>query len=486
MDTTKLRQTIARIDPAGDDAVDALLEVADLLDALPPPAEAQAEPEEECPECGHLAWKHHWDGCSIYVNDEPCKCTLTRKDIEAQAEPEQGDKSMEETIARQAREIERLEAKCQQLWQDRYDALDARTTDGLSAAEWQSRTGEARRKQREAEEALAEVEKERDIFRQQAAEAHDECVYANGERDKAEAALVEANDRLLRYATVEAELDAHMARADGLSKQLAQVEHQRDTAQALKEGLERDFDAALAEVARKARREALEEAAALVATEGCCRHDDHVQDFCACAEKAEAIRALADEPEQAEGAPEVMPPPAGHGDGDRAAPSPSLREQVAALKQHEGWAHKMERNTALDEALALIAVHEAQDAHRDAELMRLRMTEFERIQAAHRDHPHCPRHGDPEPCTTCRAELAEAEIERLRGYRDRLAMALFAAHETTERIGKMARSLMDTATDALTVCEDDGALAEAARLRCSLDHMRQALGEQEEGEEEKE
>jgi len=159
----------------------------------------------------------------------------------------------------------------------------------------------------------------------------------------------------------------------------------------------------------------------------------------------EGYCAMSIEPEQAEGAPEVMPPPAEHGDGDRAAPSPSLREQIGRILATEGAAVPHCGLLALD---SLIAAHEVED---------------ERIR-----------------------KDAAAEIERLRGERDRLAMALFAAHETTERIGKMARSLMDTATDALTVCEDDGALAEAARLRCSLDHMRQALGEQEEGEEQEE
>jgi len=190
MDTKKLRQTIARIDPAGDDAVDALLEVADLLDALSQPAEAQAEPEED--------------------------------DERREAGP---DSFLALVLENNAR----LRGEVQHLW----------------------------------------------------------------------VASMASRSKLLRYATVEAELDAHMARADGLSEQLAQVEHQRDTAQALKEGLEHDMDTALAEVARKARREALEEAA-LSLEEAAQKGEAGGGWRRGICDSAEWVRALADEPEQAE------------------------------------------------------------------------------------------------------------------------------------------------------------------------------------------
>ncbi len=55
-----------------------------------------------------------------------------------------------ESIAELRAEVERLEAENDRLRQDRYDALDARTTCGMSAAEWQMRTGKAERERREA------------------------------------------------------------------------------------------------------------------------------------------------------------------------------------------------------------------------------------------------------------------------------------------------------------------------------------------------
>ena len=66
-------------------------------------------------------------------------------------------------------EAERAWHAHREMWQDRYDALDARTTEGMSAAEWQLRTGKAERRAREAEAALAQAQAERDEAQQQVA-----------------------------------------------------------------------------------------------------------------------------------------------------------------------------------------------------------------------------------------------------------------------------------------------------------------------------
>ena len=61
-------------------------------------------------------------------------------------------------VAEVEAEAERAWHAHREMWQDRYDALDARTTEGMSAAEWQLRTGKAERRAREAEAALAQAQ----------------------------------------------------------------------------------------------------------------------------------------------------------------------------------------------------------------------------------------------------------------------------------------------------------------------------------------
>ena len=66
----------------------------------------------------------------------------------------------EEAVAKVATleaEKEDLEARHDQMYQDRFDALNARTTEGMSAAEWQLRTGKAERERGEAMERLAKI-----------------------------------------------------------------------------------------------------------------------------------------------------------------------------------------------------------------------------------------------------------------------------------------------------------------------------------------
>lgn len=59
-------------------------------------------------------------------------------------------------------EVEKLERDRNRLRQERFDALDARTTCNMSAAEWQIRTGRAERERREA---LAERDSMREALR---------------------------------------------------------------------------------------------------------------------------------------------------------------------------------------------------------------------------------------------------------------------------------------------------------------------------------
>lgn len=78
-------------------------------------------------------------------------------------------------------EAERAWHAHREMWQDRYDALDARTTEGMSAAEWQLRTGKAERRAREAEAALAQAQAERDEARAQAKRFQSEVEFIRAE-----------------------------------------------------------------------------------------------------------------------------------------------------------------------------------------------------------------------------------------------------------------------------------------------------------------
>lgn len=90
---------------------------------------------------------------------------LEQRAEKAEAEVEAGTAAMAEAVSEveqlraklEAAEAERDEAEelAQRRWQDRYDALNAQTTEGMSAAEWQMRTGTAERR-------VAELEAERD------------------------------------------------------------------------------------------------------------------------------------------------------------------------------------------------------------------------------------------------------------------------------------------------------------------------------------
>ena len=88
-------------------------------------------------------------------------------------------------------EQKRLEQENDRLRQDRYDALDARTTEGMSAAEWQMRTGTAERQRKEAIARAEKAEKQRDALTWEVRSLEDTVRLRGIEREKAEARVGE-------------------------------------------------------------------------------------------------------------------------------------------------------------------------------------------------------------------------------------------------------------------------------------------------------
>ena len=258
MDTTEIRKLLAEAHHCLQMAADgpartALLrtaeKVADLLDCLPEPAE-HAQQHEDIdlrlailsdhiipPDCKPSP-RHEANEEMDRLNADPYldpelkeKALLRERAIlskpgpqhqpEEQAEPEEDDESMEDAQARQ-RYIQRLRATLIQKVKQ-----TERLQDDLLKVEHQRDTAQALKEglERDFDAALAEAralrerlekaEKERDIFRQQAAEANDERVYANGERDKAEAALAEARQKALEEAALGLEEAAQKGEAGG-------------------------------------------------------------------------------------------------------------------------------------------------------------------------------------------------------------------------------------------------------------------------------
>jgi hypothetical protein len=84
---------------------------------------------------------------AAYRNDEPRDLYMAREAYRA--------------LAQRLREVEQerddAEKRADRLFQDRHDLLATKTTEGLSAAEWQMRTAAAERRLREVEDRLSTV-----------------------------------------------------------------------------------------------------------------------------------------------------------------------------------------------------------------------------------------------------------------------------------------------------------------------------------------